>query len=136
MPKVLLSKLPDAIANTLAALRDGLENAGGDGIVAKVIDNRVDLQVEVVIDVNGIERTQLQSSLGTTRTVSGGAEVTTQVSGTGVSTQVDGGRTSTGSESGTESGSESGNESGSASENSSGTQQTSGNANMSYTYNA
>ena len=86
MPKVLLSRLPDVIATTLAALRDGQELAANDGIIARVLENAVAFQVEVIIDVNGIDRKQVQSTLGATRTTSGGAQVSTQVSSGGVTT--------------------------------------------------
>ena len=153
MPKVLLSKLPDAIANTLAALRDGLLNAGGDNIVAKVIDNKIDIQVEVIIDVNGITREQFQSSAGATRTITGGAETTVQNVGEGLTTQNIGeslttqnigeslttqnvgSRTNITSEGGTDTGSESATENSSSWDNSSGSQTTTGTARTDNTYN-
>lgn len=88
MAKILLSQLPDAIANTLASVRDGLKNAEGDGISARLLE-KVDFQAEIIFDVNSLDRTQVTEATGSTRTVSGGAETTTQTNGQGVTTTVE-----------------------------------------------
>jgi len=116
MPKVLLSKFPDAISNTLARIRDGIVAAGTDGIVSRVIDNKVDFQVEVVMDVNSIPRTQEVDTSQNKRTVSGGAELVTEVRGVG---------TTTSSEASAEAGTEASDESGTAAETGSDTTSTS-----------
>jgi hypothetical protein len=139
MPKVLLSKFPDAISSTLAGLRDGLVNAAQDGIVAKVIDNKVDFQVEIIMDVNAISREQVSSSTGVTRTTSGGAETSVQVTGQGLTTTVEastesGADTQTSSGTSTEGGTEGSTETSSSNESSSANQSSSGNADMAYEY--
>jgi len=139
MPKVLLSRLPESISETLAGLKDGLAAAGTAGIVAKVIENKIDFQVEVIMDLNAIPRTQTVDMTQNRRTVSGGAEQTIQVNDaaetvvTDASSEVGSDSQANAGES-HESGVEAGTESGSASESEAGSQESSNGTAINYTF--
>ena len=79
MPKVLMSRLPAAIAQTLESLKEGTREATALGIATTLKDG-VRFQVEVVTDLNNLERVDTTDSDVSIRTSFGGGDVTTQVS--------------------------------------------------------